>query len=97
MVMTRPASDFNSVQWLKASPATDSTSIPAGKTKTQPKDARARDVHRGVDGEDGAVFTERERILGFDADVGFDGGGVQQGNGLGVRVTEGAAHGEAGN
>ena len=32
-VMTRPASVFNSVQWLNAAPLMDSTSKPAGMTK----------------------------------------------------------------
>ncbi len=31
--MTRPASVFNSVQWLNAAPLMDSTSKPAGMTK----------------------------------------------------------------
>ena len=67
-----------------------------GHDEAQPEDARAGDVDRGIGGEDGTVFAERERVLGFDPDVGFDSRRLQRSAGLGIVITEGAAQGEPG-
>ena len=51
----------------------DSTSKPAGMTKLRRKMPARVMLTRGIGGEDGAVFAEREGVLGLDPHIGLDG------------------------
>ena len=61
--MTRPASVFNSVQWLNAVPLMDSTSKPAGRTKLRLKMPARVMSDVGRVGQHGAVLAERQGVL----------------------------------
>ena len=56
----------------------DSTSKPVGMTKLSRKMPARVMFTVGVGGQHGAVFAERERVLGFDAHVRLDGRGLQR-------------------
>ena len=68
-----------------------------GHDEAQAENARARDVDRGIGGQDGAVLAEREGVLGLDPHIRLDGGGLQGSGSLGVGIAERAAQGEPGN
>ena len=71
-VMTRPASIFNSVQWLIAAPLMDSTSKPSGITKLNLKIPARVIVTSGGGSQHRAVFAQRKRVLRFHPHVRLD-------------------------